>query len=382
MATDNSFSQSSHNDPAQSINVHARELGVGWIPGVSVDRRARLRRVDDLRRIPLSRSVEIEIEGPLPTEDEAVALHSSGSEAELPPRSRSGAATRRASDVVSRPTVLPPTYVHGEANPVSARPSIRPAWDETAEIQSPPGSSKKRLGQLGWWIAGAALLLLGILLWPRAQRRVTTSTTTASGLAAQNSELRSDEMESDTNAPAQPGIEQGDPTTAMALGAVAAAPVQDPPMERRSAAAEPIESSEGVPRQVRDTRDVAPLGYDLTIARANVLLERGKLGAAARLFEAALRQRRQSPEALFGLGYVALEEGRSTAALDYFRASVDNGNPEGWIGLGDAYQALDNRQKALNAYQAYLQRAPGGPSQTIAKNQSEQILKRRRQASQ
>lgn len=111
------------------------------------------------------------------------------------------------------------------------------------------------------------------------------------------------------------------------------------------------------------------IGFDGLIRRGERALERGRTAAARRDFERALELRPGAPEALTGLGYVALDAGSASAAVERFRAAARAGYAEAYVGLGEAYRALGKKREALEAYERYLERSPGGSSASVARAQ-------------
>ncbi len=115
------------------------------------------------------------------------------------------------------------------------------------------------------------------------------------------------------------------------------------------------------------------LSHDGYITRGQALLERGQVQQAKRMFEQALFIRPSSPKAHIGLGYVALEMGRSQLAVQHFAPAAQKGNASALIGLGDAYRRLKRPRDAMKAYQNYLTREPTGPQANIARAQLERL---------
>lgn len=118
-----------------------------------------------------------------------------------------------------------------------------------------------------------------------------------------------------------------------------------------------------------------PAGHDYNwyVSRGRELIENGDVGRAKRYFETALNLRPAGPEALSGLGYVALNGGDAAGAVRRFEPAARSGFADAYIGLGAAYRELGRVKDALQAYKAYLQRAPGGGQSTIARNWINQL---------
>ena len=119
----------------------------------------------------------------------------------------------------------------------------------------------------------------------------------------------------------------------------------------------------------------APRGRDYSwyIRRGEELLERGDTRGADSHFQAALEVRPNAPEALTGLGFVALERGDANGAAHRFRPAARAGYGDAYIGLGDAYRRLGRDREALEAYQSYLERRPNGPRASIARRQVDEL---------
>ncbi|HEX2677499.1 MAG TPA: tetratricopeptide repeat protein, partial [Polyangiales bacterium] len=88
------------------------------------------------------------------------------------------------------------------------------------------------------------------------------------------------------------------------------------------------------------------LTHEGYVSRGQLLLERGEVSAAKRMFEQALFIRPSSARAHTGLGYVALEKGKPLLAVEHFLPAAHAGNLEAYIGLGDAYRRLDRPRDA------------------------------------
>lgn len=119
----------------------------------------------------------------------------------------------------------------------------------------------------------------------------------------------------------------------------------------------------------------APVARDYSglVREGHARLERGQVSGARQSFEAALRIRPNTPEAMTGLGYVMLEEGNVAGAARQFSTAASNGNGSALIGLGDAYRRLNQREQALEAYRRYLQLLPNGSDANLARRQVEQL---------
>ena len=140
-----------------------------------------------------------------------------------------------------------------------------------------------------------------------------------------------------------------------------AAPATDrvrPAGARARAAAAAVAGGEAAPE----------VSYEQLVIDGDKALENGASGRALRLFERALKLQPDGAEALAGLGYVNLDRQRAEAAVSYFRRSLAvSPYAPAIFGMGEAYRALGDRTRALEAYQRYLarfaqrRRCAGGP---------------------
>ncbi|RLB47232.1 MAG: hypothetical protein DRJ42_25875, partial [Deltaproteobacteria bacterium] len=113
--------------------------------------------------------------------------------------------------------------------------------------------------------------------------------------------------------------------------------------------------------------------YGWYVEHGDELAERGDIGRARAMYEAALAKRPGGSEAETGLGYVMLETGNANAAVGRFQAAARHGYAAAFIGLGDAYRRLHQNDNALAAYRDYLSRLPNGPAAYTARRQIEQL---------
>jgi predicted Zn finger-like uncharacterized protein len=118
--------------------------------------------------------------------------------------------------------------------------------------------------------------------------------------------------------------------------------------------------------------DAAPVDNgcgETYLTRAQTSLDAGQVSWAKRLFEQALFNCPNSPQAQAGLGYVALEKNKIPLAADHFSAAARAGYDAAWIGLGEAYRRMGRPRDALYAYQSYLSRKPNGDQVSLARAQ-------------
>jgi predicted Zn finger-like uncharacterized protein len=112
------------------------------------------------------------------------------------------------------------------------------------------------------------------------------------------------------------------------------------------------------------------LSYEQLVIGGDKALENGASGRALRLFERALKLQPDGAEALAGLGYVNLDRQRVEAAVSYFRRSLAvSPYAPAMFGMGEAYRALGDKARALDAYQRYLAVSPGGADAPAARRQ-------------
>jgi predicted Zn finger-like uncharacterized protein len=111
-----------------------------------------------------------------------------------------------------------------------------------------------------------------------------------------------------------------------------------------------------------------PADYGAQLNRADALFARGDNAAAQDAYRQALKLRPTGSEANAGLGFALLQNGQASEALPYFDRAASSGYAEANIGLGDAYRSLGQPSSAKEAYQAYLERLPGGARSEYAHN--------------
>jgi len=112
------------------------------------------------------------------------------------------------------------------------------------------------------------------------------------------------------------------------------------------------------------------VSYEQLVVDGDKALENGASGRALRLFERALKLQPDGAEALAGLGYVNLDRQRAEAAISYFRRALSvSPYAPAMFGMGEAYRALGDKAKALEAYQRYLGTSPNGTDAPAARRQ-------------
>ncbi len=110
--------------------------------------------------------------------------------------------------------------------------------------------------------------------------------------------------------------------------------------------------------------------YEQLVLAGDKALENGASNRALRLFDRALKLQPDGAEALAGLGYVNLDRHRAEAAVSYFRRALTvSPYAPAMFGLGEAYRALGDKARALDAYQRYLSTSPTGADAPAARRQ-------------
>ncbi len=107
--------------------------------------------------------------------------------------------------------------------------------------------------------------------------------------------------------------------------------------------------------------------YSWYLRRADGHLDRGSAALAQEYYQAAVEVRPAGVEALTGLGYAALSQGRASEAARYFRPAARADYGDAYIGLGEAYRRSGRNAEALQAYRSYLASRPNGPQASIAR---------------
>jgi predicted Zn finger-like uncharacterized protein len=156
-----------------------------------------------------------------------------------------------------------------------------------------------------------------------------------------------------------------------------AAPAEEAPTtaDPGSAEGERVEAPAGERAATEAGAGEVPRGrdYGWYLRRGEALLGQGDLRGAKAHFDLALSARPGAPEALTGLGDVALRAGDPSAASARFRQAAAAGYREAYIGLGEAYRRLGRTSDALLAYERYLERWPTGPQASLARRQAEAL---------
>ncbi len=165
--------------------------------------------------------------------------------------------------------------------------------------------------------------------------------------------------------PAPPLLATMDASTPEA--AVTTRPDAGPPPAAPEHTERPSPAPPTAPPSHEPPTQVSEANFDELLRKGERLQERGRSAEARKYFQRALQLRPESPEALVGLGYVALDQGRRGEALGYFRRAAAKGYAEGFFGLGETYESTGRLEEALEGYEGYLARHPNGPSAPIAR---------------
>ena len=123
--------------------------------------------------------------------------------------------------------------------------------------------------------------------------------------------------------------------------------------------------------------------YDQLVEEGARLQNQGRPALARERFQAALAQRPGGPEALVGLGHVALDSGDSAQAISRFRQALASSPrfSDAFIGLGEAYGHTRAYQSSLQAFRQYLEINPGGSHAGMARRQIQALEERLRESS-
>ena len=109
--------------------------------------------------------------------------------------------------------------------------------------------------------------------------------------------------------------------------------------------------------------------------KANRLKDRGKSSRAFDLYAKAAGLEHKRPEPRSGMGWCYLDMNKTAAAIGSFKSALDVAPKfaDAHMGLAESYRARDNKAKALNHYQRYLEIQPSGGESAVAKRWVEQL---------
>jgi predicted Zn finger-like uncharacterized protein len=126
----------------------------------------------------------------------------------------------------------------------------------------------------------------------------------------------------------------------------------------------------GTPADVPGAGGAEPTGtYDELVRRGEQFSYGGNQARAMTYYQKALTLQPSGVEALTGIGYCHLDQGRLGDAIASFRRAlgVSAGYGEALIGLAETYQRQGNARGALEHYQRYLKHHPSGRRAVLAK---------------
>jgi predicted Zn finger-like uncharacterized protein len=132
-----------------------------------------------------------------------------------------------------------------------------------------------------------------------------------------------------------------------------------------------VAADDPMPREVGAPDTAAPASYDGLLDRANGLAERGRCGEAMGLFRRALELQPSGVEALTGLGYCHLDAREFASAHARFQAAlaVSPRYQPALYGVAETYQQQGLDQRAIEAYERYLEMHPSGTRSEMARRQ-------------
>ena len=118
-----------------------------------------------------------------------------------------------------------------------------------------------------------------------------------------------------------------------------------------------------------------PVSAERLLRKARNHLLRGRAKKALVTYEALLKRRPRSPEALTGLGWCHINLGRPHIAVLKFREAlkVSPRFGEALIGLGKAYRLQNKREAARAVYARYLKEHPAGSKASSARAALERL---------
>ncbi|MBL8602988.1 MAG: zinc-ribbon domain-containing protein [Myxococcales bacterium] len=172
------------------------------------------------------------------------------------------------------------------------------------------------------------------------------------------------------------------PVAPVAAAPVAAAPVAAAPVAAAPVAAAPVAAPTPTPAAAARpaSNEGAHLGYERLVTEADRLQNQGRSAQARERYLQALAAHPNGPEALVGLGNVALDQGDTAQAIGRFRQALSgNGRyADAYIGLGEAYGHARQYQQSLQAFRRYLEINPGGSHAGMAQRQIQALEERLR----
>jgi tetratricopeptide (TPR) repeat protein len=113
-----------------------------------------------------------------------------------------------------------------------------------------------------------------------------------------------------------------------------------------------------------------PKTFDEQMDLAQRLVEREQFDEAQRLFETILGYAAHVPAVHVGLGKCALEQGRTTEAIQHYQNALARLSTYGpaIFGLAKAYRQKGDKEQAISWYRKYLEINPTGSAAAVARD--------------
>jgi tetratricopeptide (TPR) repeat protein len=132
-----------------------------------------------------------------------------------------------------------------------------------------------------------------------------------------------------------------------------------------------VAEDDPMPREEGSSGASLPTSYDGLLERANELAERGRCSEASGVFRRALDTQPSGVEALTGLAYCHLDAREFASAQARFQAAlaVSARYQPALYGVAETYQQQGLDQRAIEAYEHYLEMHPTGTRAEMAQRQ-------------
>jgi predicted Zn finger-like uncharacterized protein len=160
------------------------------------------------------------------------------------------------------------------------------------------------------------------------------------------------------------------PTNADAAPVPTPAPVPDAaPVPAPAADAAPVPAPTPTPTPPK------PETYEQLVDRADSMAENGRCAQASTLYRQALEKNSQGIGAMTGLAYCHLDAGRSGDALSMFQKALSVSpryQPAMW-GVAETLERQGNKEKAVEAYEAFVRAHPDSRRSEIARRNIERF---------
>ncbi len=145
----------------------------------------------------------------------------------------------------------------------------------------------------------------------------------------------------------------------------------------RIRAATQVATSDPMPPEVKHSSSSGGGGdtYDSLLERANKKAESGQCSAAMPLYQRALDLNPSGVAALTGLGYCHLDAAQFASAQAKFRAAlgISPRYQEALLGVAEGYQQQGLKEKAIAAYERFIEEHPASARAAQAKRQIEKL---------